>query len=76
MQLEAQLPQLRTKVFKFCSALIALHFQNIFRLKAQFYALNLILFHFDCNIDKCQRFLANYLLFFVKVAKNAVFALC
>ena len=55
---------LRTKVFKICCALIALRFQNSFQLLAQFYALSLILFHFDRNIDKCSPSLANYLLFF------------
>ena len=34
------------------------------RLLAQFYKLNLILFHFDRNIKKCRPSLANYLLFF------------
>ena len=42
----------------------------------QFYTLNLILLYFDHNIDKCRPFLANHLLFFVKITKNAVFALC
>ena len=55
---------LRNKTFKICCALIALHFQNFFRLKAQFYKLNLILLHFDRNIDKCRASLANHLLFF------------
>ena len=56
---------LRAKVFKICCALIALRFQFFFfRLIAQFYALNLILFHFNRNIDKCWPCLANYLLFF------------
>ena len=55
---------LRTEVFKICCALIALRFQNSFQLIAQIYTLNLILFHFDRNIDKCPPFLANYLLFF------------
>ena len=41
---------LRTRVFKIWCALIALRFQNFFRLIAQFYTLNLILFHFDRNI--------------------------
>ena len=68
-QLEAHLPQppqlqkLRTKVFKICCALIALYFQNFFRLIAQFYTLNLILFNLDCNIDhKCRPSLTNCLL--------------
>ena len=68
---------MRTKVFKICCGLIALHFQNFFQLIAQFYKLNLILFHFDRNIDQCRPFfLATCLLFSVKIAKNAVFALC
>ena len=70
---------LRTKVFKICCALIALSFQFFFffRLVALFYTLNLILFHFDRNINKCRPSLGNYLLFFcLKIAKNAVFALC
>ena len=58
---------LRAKIFKICCALIALRFQIFFFfffwLKAQFYALNLILFHFDRNIDKCRPSLADYLLF-------------
>ena len=55
---------MRTKVFKSCCALIALRFQNFFRLIAQFCTFNSILFHFDRNIDKCRPSLANYLLFF------------
>ena len=55
---------LRTKVFKSYCALIALRFQNFFWLIAQFYTFNLILFHFERNIDKCQPSLAHYLLFF------------
>ena len=39
----------------------------------RFYTLNLILFHFDRNVDKRQASLA---LFLSKIAKNAVFALC
>ena len=39
--------------------------------------MNLILLHFHRNIDKFRPRLANYLLFFsLKIAKNAVFALC
>ena len=53
-----------------------LRFHNFFLLIAQFYTLNLILFHFDCNINKCRPSLANYLLFLSKITKNAVFALC
>ena len=60
---------MRTKVFKICCVLIALRFQNFFRLIAQFYTLNLILFLFDRNIDKCRDCLANYLLFLSKIAK-------
>ena len=66
---------LQTKVFKICWALIALRFQFLFfffRLIAQFYILNLILFHFDRNIDECRRFLANYLLFFCLKSQNCV----
>ena len=59
----------RLKVFKICCALIALLFQNFFRLMAQFFTLNLILFHFDRNIDK-SRPLANYLLFFCQNRKK------
>ena len=55
---------MRNKAFKICCALIALRFQNFFRVKVQFYTLNLILLHFDRNIDKCRACLANYLLFF------------
>ena len=55
---------MRNKAFKICCALIALRFQTFFRLKAQFYSLNLVLLHFDRNIDKCQACLANYLLLF------------
>ena len=62
---------LRNEAFKICCA-----FNFFFRLKAQFHTLNLILLHFDRNIDKCQAYLANYLLFQSKIAKNAVFALC
>ena len=48
-----------------------------FRLIAQFYTLNLILFHFNRNLDKCWPSLANCLPFFhQKSQKNAVFALC
>ena len=68
---KAQRPQLRklryalifyfetlwTKVFKNCCAF------NIFFGRAQFYTLNLILFHFDRNIDKRRPSLANYLPF-------------
>ena len=61
-QLEAHLPQppqlqkLRCGlVFKICCALIALYFQKFFRLIAQFYTLNLILFNLDCNIDHKYR---------------------
>ena len=55
---------LRTKVFKICCALIARRFQVFFRLIVKFYTLNLILFHFDCNFDKCGPSFANYALFF------------
>ena len=55
---------LRNKAFKICCALIALRFQFFFRLKAQFYTLNLILLNFHRNIDKFRASLANYLLFF------------
>ena len=67
---------LRTKVFKICCALIALRYQHFFRLIVQFYTLNLILFHFDRNTNKCRPFLANYLLFVSNRKKNVVFALC
>ena len=67
---------LQTKVFKICCALIALRFQNFLRLIAQFYTLNLILFDFDRNFDKCRSSLANYLLFLPKIEKSAVFGLC
>ena len=56
--------ELRTKVFKICCALIVPRFQNFFRLISPFYTLNLTLFHFDRNVDKCRPYLANYLLFF------------
>ena len=55
---------LRTKVIKISCVLFALRFQNFFWLKAQFHTLNLILFHYDRNIDKCWPSLENYLLFF------------
>ena len=55
---------LRNKAFKICCAFIALRFQNFFRLKAQFYTLNLILLHFHRNIDQFRACLAKYLLFF------------
>ena len=55
---------LQTKVFKICCALIVLRFQFFFLVIAQFYTLTLILFHFDCDMDKCRPSLANYLLFF------------
>ena len=67
---------LRTKVFKICCALIALRFQNFFRLIAQFYSLNLISFHFDRNINKCRPSLAIICSFLSQIAKNAVFVLC
>ena len=52
------------KAFKICCAVIVLRFEFFFRLKAQFYTLNLILLHFHRNIDKFRACLANYLLFF------------
>ena len=55
---------LRNKAFQICCALIALRFQNFFRLKAQFYTLNLILLYFYRNIDKFRACLANYYLLF------------
>ena len=55
---------LRTKVFKISCHLIALRFHILFRLKAQFYTINLILLHLDRNFDKCGPSLANCLLFF------------
>ena len=55
---------LRTKVFKICCALIALRFQIFFRLKAQFYTLNIILPHLDRNVDNWRPCLAYDLLFF------------
>ena len=55
---------LQNKALKICCALIALRFQNFFRLKAQFYALNLILLYFHRSINKFRTCLANYLLFF------------
>ena len=55
---------MRNKAFKICCALIALRFQFFFRLKAQFYTLNLILLYFHRNINKFWACLANYLLFF------------
>ena len=61
---------LRTNIFKNCCALIAQRFQFFIRLKAQFYTLTLILFHFDQNIDKSRPFLADYLLFSVKNCKK------
>ena len=68
---------MRTEVFKICCALIMLRFQVFFRLIAQFYTFNLILFHFHRNIDTYWPSSANYVLFFIsKIAKNAVFALC
>ena len=61
---------LRTKVFEICCALIALRFQNFFRLIAQFYTLNFIFFHFDRNITKCRPSLAKYLSFLVSNRKK------
>ena len=55
---------MQNKAFKICCALIAFRFQKFFRLKAQFYTLNLILLHFHWNIDKFRACLANYSLFF------------
>ena len=61
---------LQLKFFKICCAF------NFFQLIVQFYILNLTLFHFDRNIDKCWPFLVNYSLFFcLKLQKNAVFIL-
>ena len=51
---------LRTKVFKTCSALIALRFHVFFWCKAQFHRLNLSFDSFDRNIDKRRISLANY----------------
>ena len=55
---------MRIEVFSICRTLIELRFQNCFRLIAQFYTLNLILFPFNRNIDKSRPFLAKCLLFF------------
>ena len=64
-------------VFKICCALIPLRFQIIFQLKAQFYALNLILFFFDCNIGLNVGLLKQIIYYFsVKIAKNSVVVLC
>ena len=88
---KAQLPQLRklrcALIFYFktlrklrCGLkslkFVALSF--FFRLIAQFYTLNLILFYFDRNFDKWRPSLANYsgYSFLPKIVKNAVFALC
>ena len=60
---------LRTKVVKICCALIALRFQ-FFSVKAQFYALNVILFHFDRNINKYRPSFCSYLLFFCLKLQN------
>ena len=67
--------------FKICFALIARQFQFFFFFFwfiVQFYTLNLILFHFNCNIEKCQPSLANLFTLFLlfKVTINAVFAWC
>ena len=51
------------KALKFCCVLIALHFET-FWLTSQFYSSNLILLHFERNIDKCLHSVANYLLIF------------
>ena len=62
-QSEAQLsqpPQLRM----LRCGLIVLLFESFFWLIPQFYTWNLILFHFNRNIDNCRPSLANYLLFF------------
>ena len=67
---------LRTKVFKICCALIALHFQNFFWVIGQFYTLNLILFHFDRNINKCRTSLATYLLFFCHKSQKMRYLQC
>ena len=65
---------LQAKVFIICCTLIALRFYVFFRLKAQFYMLNLILLHFDRNFDKCRPSSANYLLFFsLKLQKMRYF---
>ena len=67
---------LRTKVFKICCTSIAMRFHNFFRLIAQLYTLNLILFYFDRNIYKFWPSLAKSLYFSsVKIAKKAVFAM-
>ena len=67
---------LRNKAFKICCALIALRFQIFFRLKAQFHALNLILLHFHCNIDKFRACLTNYLLFFSLKSQKTQYLHC
>ena len=67
---------LRTKVFKICCALIALRFQIYFRVIAQFYTLNLILFHFDRNFNKCRPSLANNLVFFCLNSQKMRYLLC
>ena len=53
-----------------------MRFQNVFWLIAQFYALNLILFHFDRNIDKCRASLANYLLFYFQKSQKLRYLPC
>ena len=50
---------LRTNAFKICCA-----FKIFFRLTVHLYTLNLILFHFDCNINRRRPSLENYLFFF------------
>ena len=60
----------RTKVFKICCALI------FFWIEVQFYTLNLILFHFDHNIDECRLLLENYLLFFCFKSKKNRYLHC
>ena len=61
---------LRTTVFNICCDLIALRFHFFFQLIAQFFTLNLILFHFDGNIDKCWPSTANYFLLFCQNSKK------
>ena len=49
---------------------------KFFQLKAQFYTLNFIVFHFDSNINKSRPSLANYLLFFFLKSKKMPYLHC
>ena len=72
-QLEAQLPQPPQLQKLRCGLVLILNLMRFkgaalsifFRIITQFYTLNINVFHFDCNLDKCRPFLANIHSFFV-----------